>query len=114
MRYPTEPYSGGFDTARSTLVHSLSPVACLSLIIVIYLLFHAVYLHFSSPIAKVPGPFIAKFSRWWLAYHGWRGDFHRLLTGLHAKYGEVVRIGPDEIITISPDAVKKIYGKSIW
>ncbi|KAK5553515.1 hypothetical protein LTR46_008490 [Exophiala xenobiotica] len=87
---------------------------------VVGLLLRSLYLHLSSPLSRVPGPFIAKFSRWWLAYHGWRGDFHRLLTSLHERYGEVVRIGPDEVLTLSPDAVKKIYGagsqfrKSEW
>ena len=79
---------------------------------VLGLLFRSLYLHLSSPLSKVPGPFIARFSRWWLAYHGWRGDFHRLLTSLHEQYGEVVRIGPNEVNTLSPDAVKKIYGKT--
>ncbi|EXJ75924.1 uncharacterized protein A1O5_00432 [Cladophialophora psammophila CBS 110553] len=90
------------------------------LAIALGLLFRVLYLHFSSPLSKVPGPFIATFSRWWLAYHGWRGDFHQLLTRLHEQYGDIVRIGPDEVITISPEAVKKIYGagsqfrKSEW
>lgn len=85
----------------------------LFLAVVLGLLIRALYLHLSSPLSKVPGPLIARFSRWWLAYHGWRGDFHRLLTRLHEQYGEVVRIGPDEVITISPDAVKKIYGETL-
>ncbi|KAI1616906.1 cytochrome P450 family protein [Exophiala viscosa] len=87
---------------------------------VVGLLCRSLYLHLSSPLAKVPGPFIARFSRWWLAYHGWKGDFHELLTSLHEQYGDVVRIGPNEVVTISPEAVKKIYGagsqfrKSEW
>src|ERR1700761_801731 len=75
----------------------------------LYLLYYTLF----SPIAWVPGPFLAKVSRLWLAYHGYKGDFHRILVDLHARYGDTVRIGPDEVSVADPDAVRKIYGKWI-
>ncbi|KAK4943603.1 hypothetical protein LTR10_016898 [Elasticomyces elasticus] len=117
------PYTRG-DLFAHHDIHALRMGFSLStwlfVVAVLALLFQSLYLYLSSPLDKVPGPFIAGLSRWWLAYHGWRGDFHKLLTNLHEQYGDVVRIGPNEVITISPDAVKKIYGagsqfrKSEW
>lgn len=91
-----------FSHPPTTLAFALAPVG----VIIVYLLYQT----FFSPLAGVPGPFAARFSRLWLAYHGWKGDFHTLLTRLHEEYGDVVRIGPNEVATTAPDAVKKIYG----
>ena len=45
------------------------------------------------PLAKYPGPVIAKTSKWWAAYISARGDSHRTYKYLHDIYGDVVRIG---------------------
>jgi hypothetical protein len=45
------------------------------------------------PLAKYPGPTIAKTSKLWAAYLGATGDMHRYYKGLHDRYGDVVRIG---------------------
>lgn len=76
----------------------------------ISILAYITYYGFLSPLSGIPGPFIARFTRLWLAYHGWKGDFHIVLTEIHEKYGTTVRVGPDEVLTLSPDAIKKIYG----
>ena len=47
----------------------------------------------SHPLAKYPGPVIAKTSKWWAAYISARGDSHRYQKYLHDIYGDVVRIG---------------------
>jgi len=47
----------------------------------------------SHPLAKYPGPVIAKTSKWWAAYISARGDSHRYYKYLHDIYGDVVRIG---------------------
>lgn len=86
---------------------------CWYVLFVVLGLVHFFYYTLFSPIACVPGPFLAKVSRLWLAYHGYKGDFHRVLVDLHARYGDTVRIGPDEVSIANPDAVRKIYGMSI-
>ncbi|KIW19386.1 hypothetical protein PV08_03681 [Exophiala spinifera] len=68
------------------------------------------YVQFLSPVAKIPGPFWAKISRLWLAYHGWVGDFHTTLLRLHHQYGDLVRVGPNELSVCSGEGVRKIYG----
>lgn len=71
---------------------------------------YAAYQLFLSPLARYHGPLLAKVSRAWLAFHGYKGDLHSVLMDLHTRYGDVVRIGPNELSIISPDAVREIYG----
>ena len=62
---------------------------------------------------NVPGPFTASFSRLWLVYHSRRGDMHRIMIGLHGKYGKLVRTGPKEVSVSDLNAIKAIYGAPI-
>ena len=50
-----------------------------------------------SPLRKCPGPFLASISRLWYTYINWRGNQHVVLERLHAKYGDVVRVAPNEV-----------------
>lgn len=45
------------------------------------------------PLAKYPGPALAKTSKWWAAYLGGKGDLHRVGKDLHDRYGDIVRVG---------------------
>ena len=45
------------------------------------------------PLAKYPGPLLAKTSKWWAAHLSRTGDQHRYFKRLHDRYGDVVRIG---------------------
>jgi hypothetical protein len=45
------------------------------------------------PLAKYPGPVLAKSSKWWAAYESAIGDQHRCYKRLHDRYGDVIRIG---------------------
>jgi hypothetical protein len=54
------------------------------------------------PLAKYPGPVIAKTSKWWAAYYvSSRGDLHRYYKRLHDRYGDVVRTGQDRCLPFS-------------
>ncbi|KAK4186767.1 cytochrome P450 [Podospora australis] len=44
------------------------------------------------------------------AYHFFAADHPRWLSSLHGKYGPVVRIAPNELAFISPQAFRDIYG----
>lgn len=78
------------------------------------------YQRFFSPLAKVPGPFLASISRIWITKHSWDGDMNRVMIQLHEKYGNLVRTGPNEVSVALLPAIKKIYGagskfrKSDW
>lgn len=53
--------------------------------------------HVLSPLSKCPGPFLASISRLWYTYINWRGIQHEVLEKLHVKYGDVVRVAPNEV-----------------
>ena len=68
--------------------------------------FYYIYFH---PLAKFPGPKSTAFSRLPLVGATIRGDIWKWLDKLHAEYGPIVRIAPDELTTISSNAWKDIY-----
>ncbi|KAI0087970.1 cytochrome P450 [Irpex rosettiformis] len=74
------------------------------------LVFTAVYrLSPLHPLAQYPGPFFAKTSKLWAAYITFKeGNLHWTIQELHAKYGAVVRVGPNELSFASADAIEPI------
>ncbi|KAB8211042.1 cytochrome P450 [Aspergillus parasiticus] len=65
-----------------------------------------VYIH---PLAKYPGPFLAKVTVLHAAYHAWKGDMHLDTWRCHKIYGPVVRYSPNHLIFESPTAMREIY-----
>ncbi|KAL3478465.1 cytochrome P450 [Aspergillus californicus] len=73
-----------------------------------------IYARCFHPLAKFPGPFWASISRIWTVLHVLPGDAEKTQRQLHAKYGPVVRIAPNELVTSDPEAINMLYGiKSI-
>jgi cytochrome P450 len=70
----------------------------------------AVYRIFFHPLAKYPGPLLAKLSDAYMLYHAWKGDRHLEFWRLHQVYGPVVRFGPNSVSANSATALKEIYG----
>ncbi|KAF9883358.1 hypothetical protein FE257_003574 [Aspergillus nanangensis] len=64
----------------------------------------------ASPLRSIPGPRLFALTKWRLAYEDYRGARTRYVNDLHRKYGEVVRVGPNEISFNSLSALKTIYG----
>lgn len=50
-----------------------------------YLLFKQLVLH---PLARYPGPPLARLTNLYAAYHAWRGSLHTDMYRCHQKYGE--------------------------
>ncbi|PVH85443.1 cytochrome P450 [Cadophora sp. DSE1049] len=73
-----------------------------------------------DPLRHIPGPFWARFTRWWKLIEIYGGEFEKRNIELHRRYGPVVRIAPDEYSIDDPEATKEIYGlggnfvKSPW
>ncbi|KAK4445417.1 cytochrome P450 [Podospora aff. communis PSN243] len=71
----------------------------------------AVYRHYFHPLAHIPGPPVAGVTRLYIWY--WNvirdGHLYRQLEDLHAQYGPVVRIGPNEVHLSDPDNYDKVY-----
>ncbi|KAI8635575.1 cytochrome P450 [Xylariaceae sp. FL1651] len=69
-----------------------------------------IYNFYFHPLRRIPGP------RLWIAfptlrkYHMVRGDAEFMIRDLHEKYGEVMRVSPDAVYFLSPQAWKDIYG----
>ncbi|KAJ5890298.1 hypothetical protein N7504_011108 [Penicillium tannophilum] len=62
------------------------------------------------PLAKVPGPTLARYTGLWRDWQYFKGNWHDVVLDLHAKYGRVVRVAPDELSLVDEKAMKKIYG----
>ncbi|KAI1386003.1 isotrichodermin C-15 hydroxylase [Hypoxylon trugodes] len=69
-----------------------------------------IYRLFFHPLAKYPGPFLAKISDVYQLYHAWKGDRHLEFWRLHERYGKIVRFGPNSVSFNSNTALKEIYG----
>ncbi|KAH6668121.1 isotrichodermin C-15 hydroxylase [Plectosphaerella plurivora] len=69
-----------------------------------------VYRIFFHPLAKYPGPLLAKVTDAYQLYHAWKGDRHLDFWRMHEKYGRVVRFGPNSVSFNSNTALKEIYG----
>ncbi|KAL8769064.1 MAG: hypothetical protein Q9209_004850 [Squamulea sp. 1 TL-2023] len=87
----------------------LDPYVTLALVILISVLLLGLYELFFHPLAKVPGPWIARFTTFWQIYHSYIGDEIFLIQELHRRYGKVVRIGPKLIDIADGAALGPIY-----
>ncbi|CCF45815.1 benzoate 4-monooxygenase cytochrome P450 [Colletotrichum higginsianum] len=56
----------------------------------------ALYNVFMHPLRKFPGPLLARSSRLYYSYHRSTGNLELITKELHEKYGDVVRLAPDE------------------
>jgi tryprostatin B 6-hydroxylase len=90
-------------TAVLSFIFVLVDLATLGLSITLYRLFF-------HPLRRYPGPVLAKLTKWTGAYWTATGDLHTIVQALHEKYGEIVRIGPNELSFSNPDAIKAIHG----
>ncbi|GJE88881.1 cytochrome P450 [Phanerochaete sordida] len=63
------------------------------------------------PLAHVSGPLLCRLSSLWLTTISYRGRRHLAIDCLHARYGTLVRIGPNMVSVNSPSA-QYIYSAS--
>lgn len=59
---------------------------------------------------KYPGPFLASLTDWWRLWDVYCQRPELTHQRLHAKYGDVVRLGPNMLSFADPKALKAIYG----
>ncbi|KAF2191204.1 cytochrome P450 [Zopfia rhizophila CBS 207.26] len=90
---------------------SISEVATVVFaIVVIRLIVRAIYRAYFSPLSKFPGPKLSGATRIPYLIALYKGSIPKYVGGLHRKYGDVVRIAPDEISFINPKVWKDVYG----
>jgi cytochrome P450 len=68
-----------------------------------------IYCRFFHHYSNIPGPFLASFSRLWIASSVAGGRAEHDQRALHKKYGPLVRIAPNEVAVADPSAIKTIY-----
>ncbi|KAG9238185.1 benzoate 4-monooxygenase cytochrome P450 [Amylocarpus encephaloides] len=71
---------------------------------------YMLYMVYFHPLAKYPGPFLAKFTHAYAAYHAFKQDIHLDMWRCHEKYGDFVRYGPDRMLINTATGLKDIYG----
>ena len=87
---------------------------CLGVIVLIAadLVWIAIYRIFSHPLAKYPGPVLAKLSDLYMVSAAARCRDTYTRHELHRRYGNVVRTGPNELCFADAASIKDIYGQS--
>ncbi|OQU93626.1 hypothetical protein CLAIMM_00108 [Cladophialophora immunda] len=68
------------------------------------------YRVFFHPLNRFPGPLFCKITRFVATYHALQRDTHVWLHDLHEKYGDVVRVSPNELSYKSVTAVDAVHG----
>lgn len=103
--------------------HILTPAllatlaAASTLTYLVGLLVYRLYFH---PLAKYPGPLLARLTEWVDVYYTFTGDRHLIHAAAHEKYGDFVRISPNTLSVNTATGLKDIYGfkanarKSDW
>jgi hypothetical protein len=67
------------------------------------------------PLAKYPGPILARVSRLWATRVAASGRQNVVSHELFQRYGEVVRVGPDHLIILNVNAIPVVLGaKNPW
>ncbi|ENH72102.1 Pisatin demethylase [Fusarium oxysporum f. sp. cubense race 1] len=94
-----------FITWASSLPILLQTSAVVGFLGLVYIVYYR-YLH---PLAKYPGPPLASVTNLWKTYHLWDLHLPHTLVRLHEQYGDVVRVGPNDLSFRNPDAVNTIY-----
>jgi cytochrome P450 len=79
-------------------------------LLTVYIAASTVYNIFFHPLAKTPGPFLARFSVWPSCYHAYKGDRHVWIWQNFQIYGDTFRAAPNLILFNSPRAYADIYG----
>ncbi|KAJ4303772.1 hypothetical protein N0V90_002673 [Kalmusia sp. IMI 367209] len=90
-----------------TTVGYLLSAAAITLIYFSYTIFYNLYLH---PLAKFPGPKIAACTKYWYILKWTSGRYPYINRELHERYGDVVRVSPNELSFSKVESWNEIYG----
>ncbi|KAH6841573.1 cytochrome P450 [Alternaria alternata] len=80
--------------------------SCTVTFIIILQVVYRLYFH---PLAKYPGPFLARCTSWYGAYQSYTGNIHLDVQRCHEKYGDVVRYKPNGLIVNTVEGLQDIY-----
>ncbi|KAK9436513.1 FAD/FMN-containing dehydrogenase [Metarhizium brunneum] len=95
------------SVAFAGLIWRAMSLAVLGIIAVtLHIVLYRLTLH---PLAKVPGPKWAAISNFWYARQIAKGKMAQLGLEMHRKYGDIVRVGPNEVWFNTTEAFDQIY-----
>lgn len=105
----------GLMTISREVLVDVSPILLAGIASVVVGCTYIVYYRVFHPLARYPGPFFASLTNLWKLYHQWTLRMPETLRELHERYGEVVRVGPNDLSFNNPEAVPVIYkgGRSL-
>lgn len=75
---------------------------------ILFVLYTAVS-YFISPLRRVPGPFLAKFTNLWRLVVTYGGRPELVHRQLHDQYGPIVRLGPNSVSLSDPKIIRTLY-----
>ena len=78
-------------------------------LLIFLLLSYLVPYYKNKPLRGLPGPRLAAFTNLWLLYQCRRGRRYRAVDEAHKKYGPLVRIQPNHVSVVDPEAIGVIY-----
>ncbi|KAH7070196.1 pisatin demethylase [Paraphoma chrysanthemicola] len=85
-------------------------LAFISLVLVAYLVLKALVQALLSPLRRVPGPFLTRFTRLYELYTIHKHDFATYNIHLHEQYGPIVRLAPNRYSINDAEAAKNVLG----
>lgn len=111
----TDAHSGASDRTDQPLSLFASLLAradwkSLGALFIFVYVAQAVYYCWFHQLSQVPGPSLARFSQAWRNTRYFKGTWLQDVTELHEKYGNVVRIAPNEVSFVDRDALRALYG----
>ncbi|KAH8883039.1 cytochrome P450 [Thozetella sp. PMI_491] len=101
---------GGFLKSHGIVAGSfLASAASFSYLAVLFASI-AVYRLWFHPLAQFPGPLAAKLTKFYGIWISRNEEMHLEHTRICDKYGDMARIGPNELVLRSADAIQKVHG----
>ena len=95
-----------------TLHLNLSVLTSSLLLLVFINVIYRLFRHYSSELTSIPGPFLARFSRFWLLRETYYGRFHLKDVELHRKHGGYSPF--DHILHLTNLFQRTCYSHSSW
>lgn len=85
------------------------PLLSFSLLLLLAAIGWVIYTSLFHSLAGIPGPLPARLTRLWYVREVHKGSFDHVARALHARYGYIVRIAPNEVSISDPEAMSIIY-----
>ncbi|KAJ9638509.1 hypothetical protein H2204_004279 [Knufia peltigerae] len=115
-KYPSWLRATSHITQSRAMIEQISRISLgqgvllLLVTVVLVNLCQAIYNLYFHPLARYPGPKLAAVSEIWFSRAWTDGHLARKLQEAHQKYGDVVRIAPNDLDFVSVQAFQDIHG----